>query len=252
MRYALLLLAACSGSGSVADGGNELRYQFRDAGDGWYVELDVKVANGNSTEVKAACQLADGRLVDVTPAEAGTSFKASPFLLNPLRAKPTRCEITLRAAAIGRPSQMIAQFCVGDPTAPGLCPPNRNVPETGPTGVRVQLISVKGEDADELGFPAHLTVRYRATASRDMVQGAYLVRTTTCPGRRTDETWHHELENLATGESFDAGQNTYKLGRPPRGTRCETRFGYARRVDGDVTPIATFCHVDETIKPGPC
>lgn len=249
MRW-LLVLAACGGnSGSVADGGNEVGYQLRKRDEGWYVELAIKLAKaGEQTSVKAACQLPDARLVDVPPPETGAEIKSSPFLLNPLRSKPVRCEITLRKTD----GNMLAQFCIGDPTKPGACPPNALVPQTGPTGLRAELVSVKSEPADNMGFPEHLTVAYRVTAARDMVRGAYLVRTTTCPGHRSDATWHSELENLAKGESFDAAQNTYKLGRPAPGTKCETTFGYSPHVDGEVTPIATFCHVDAKITEGPC
>ncbi len=39
---------------------------------------------------------------------------------------------------------------------------------------------------------------------------------------------------------------------PTAGTKCETQFGTADHVDGDVTHVATYCHVDDKITPGPC
>lgn len=140
------------------------------------------------------------------------------------------------------------RFCMDeDRFTRGACKPNI---VTGPAvnGLSARLESVKGEDKDSLGFPAHLTLYYVVTAHEDMPKGAYAVRTTSCGGS-SDSTWHSEAEMLRAGESFRAGQNTYRLGRPAAGTRCKTTFGFSPVVEGPVTVVGEACHVDDKIVP---
>ncbi len=264
MRYALavLALAACSDDrGPVTDGISRVHVHFNHSDDGWYFDLGYTVrlvhtlpTSAMGLMVKAACQVGPDRFVSNEPemarAEPGVAveLESHPFVIGELHEQPSLCDIAISEYSFSDRGAVLGEFCMTDKLVRGPCPPNQLTGDGGPTGISAVLLSIHGEDKDSIGFPAHLTVRYKYTAHRDMPKGAYFVRTTSC-GTGSDSTWHSELANLRAGESMLAGQNTYHIGRPRPGTKCETSFGYSPIVDGAITPIAKFCHVDDTITP---
>jgi hypothetical protein len=254
----LALLAACKGEQPIHDGISRLHVEYRGrAGEHW-VEAKYTVRLGHpptpgsmGVAVKAACQIGDQRLVVVEPGVQGAleqgvakELDAAPFLIHPLHADPSLCQLDFIEASFDAP-RPIATVCLRDKLEHAPCPPNTPHGTPGPTGVSATLDKVTGHDAED-PWPAHLTVEYTVTAHRDMAKGAYLVRATNCGGR-TDVTWHSDLEYLRAGESFDAAQNTYPIGRPSG--RCETEFGTATVVNGEVTAFAKFCHEGDRIVP---
>jgi hypothetical protein len=264
MRWWLALIAilGCKKDAPITDGVSRINVDYRAAGDRGYLDVsftvrlaDAPIVGSSGVALKAACQIGADRIVDDGPPTGKLAqgqpieFEDHPFITRSgLAESPSLCELELTEVSYQSASRSLGRFCVTDAVKAGPCPPNRPAGTPGPTGVTAALTSVVGEDADELGFPAHLTVRYRVTAHRDMPPNAWLVRETSC-GSRSDSTWHSELEHLRAGESFLAAQNTYRSGRPASGTRCTTRFGYASRVNGPTIELATFCHVDDRITP---
>jgi hypothetical protein len=261
----LLALAACKGPdlGPVHDGISRVTVRTR-SGDGYSIEVGFVVRlqqprradpDEDFFTIRAACQVGSDRIVDLDPEKVllkpgvGFEVEASPFLIHPLPAEPSLCDLEV----LDGDKTPIGRVCwSGGKVTEAACPPNGIAHAgVGPTGVTGIVSSVTPEDASG-GWPAHLTIRYRATAHTDMPRGAYLVRMTTCPGRRPDDTWHDELGYLRGGESITAGMNTYKLGRPAAGAACETELAYAASLHAETTVFATFCHRDTAVTPGPC
>jgi hypothetical protein len=264
-RWLVLVMAlvACKKDlGPVHDGISRVDVSVKSAlGDGYYLHISFTARTVKRSRhvldarILAACQLGPDRILAaesmMTALTEGETREASEdvFLLKPLPEEPTLCDLDFFDG-----DTSLARMCWNDGTiTEGPCAPNAisNV-GVGPTGLTTEITKVTPENADDMGFPAHLTVEYRATAHRDMPKGAYLVRRTSCPGLGADDTWHSELQYLRAGETILAAQNTYRLGRPPAGTPCETTLGFSPNVDGEVTKIATFCHRDTTITPGAC
>jgi hypothetical protein len=250
---------------TVRDGISQVRYSHAGKDEEAYLELHYTVRlaqaplpDSGGVAIRAACQVGSDRLVEVGPPQGrlvqGTAVEIedSAFLLHPLPETPSMCDLEFIEASFKDP-RSIGHACITDHVELAPCPPNRVADDgVGPTGITVVLTSVKGEDADSIGFPAHLTVAYKVTAHRDMPRGGYLVRRTSCPGARASDTWHSDLEHLRAGDSFVAAQNTYELGRPAPGTPCETSFGFSPRVNGPITEIRKLCHRDEKITHAPC
>lgn len=265
VRWMLLILAlaACKKDlGPVHDGISRVDVSVRSASeDGYYLEVSYTVRiqepakSAFGLSIVAACQVGAARLSNVEPVPAelapnvAQDHEDNVYLIHALPAKPTLCDLEFLDEDV-----RIGRVCWTDGVVTeAACPPNPVAGDgVGPTGLTGTVTKVTPEAADEIGFPAHLTVEYRATAHRDMPKGAYLVRTTSCPRLGDDDTWHAELQHLRPGETMWAAQNTYRIGRPPAGTPCETTLGFSPVVNGPVTPFATFCHRDTDIKPGGC
>jgi hypothetical protein len=265
----LLALGACKGEdlGPVHDGISRLRVRAVGSNDGYYVRVSFTarvqtIASkwSNGVSILAACQVGVDRLSFAEPAygalevAVAKDLEENVAITNVMPARPSACDLEFHVGQLddGPP---IARVCWSDGAIKtGACPPNViSSAGVGPTGVTAVLTKVTPEDADDIGFPAHLRIAYRVTAHRDMAKGAYFVRQTSCKGTsRNDDTWHSELQHLRAGESFTAEQNTYRIGRPAAGTPCETVFGTSPEVDGEVTELATFCHRDSAITTGPC
>jgi hypothetical protein len=263
-RWIVLVMAlvACKKDlGPVHDGISRVDVTIQSKmDDGYYLVVAYTARVQNPTKdprgitIVAACQVGADRLANRDPAGgdlvAGTAtdLESNLYIIHPLPAKPSLCDLEFLDGEVS-----IGRVCWTDGTVTEApCPPNRVADDgVGPTGLTAVVTKVTPEDADDIGFPAHLTVEYRATAHKDMPKGAYLVRVTSCP-RGSDDTWHSELGSMRAGETMWAAQNTYRIGRPARGAPCETTLGFSQVVDGEVTKIATFCHRDTAITPGAC
>jgi hypothetical protein len=230
-RWLLLLVACSSKEEPVRDGVSRVHVHVNDT----YLDLTYTLkllAKPDPLAInKAACQVGGDRFITQV-------YTSVDKLINGnLPGRPTTCELELYGE----------RFCMTDEHfTRGACAPN----PVGPANhlVSARLESVKGEDKDSLGFPAHLTLYYVITAHADLPKGAYAVQRTSC-GNGSDTTWHNEAQLLRAGESFRAGQNTYRLGRPAPGTMCRTTFSYAPAFNGELTVVGEACHVDDKIVP---
>ena len=218
------------------------------------LEFTVKLADplpdSRGITVKAACQVGADRLVDV----AQPAIKLAPrrpvkvdapmFVTELPPAMPSRCDYEIWERGVST-SRLLYRTCGHEDSPDKECPPNViSHAGVGPTGVTAVVSNVIAKDTS-------LQLRYRATAHQDMPSGAQLVRMTSCPGYRNDDTWH-EIGFLKTGESYAVSARTEKLGIPAPGTACETVLGYAPELHGEITELATFCHKDTAITPGEC
>ncbi|MBA3461286.1 MAG: hypothetical protein H0T46_15090 [Deltaproteobacteria bacterium] len=211
------------------------------------LKLEKLLDDSRGITVRAACQVGADRLVDVAQPTV-TLQPGRPVVIDVplfqatmLPATPTSCEYQVSERGLTS-SRVLATRCDGND---GPCAPNViSRAGAGPTGVTggVSNVIAKGKS---------LQIRYRATAHQDMPRGAHLVRMTSCKGHRNDDSWH-ELGFLKAGESIALTALTEKIGLPPPGTGCETVLGYSPERLGEITDLATFCHRDAVITPGPC
>jgi hypothetical protein len=211
-----------------------------------------------SAGVRAACQVGNDRFVGETPGNSvalvqGTAVELEDivyFMATKLPDESSLCDLEISERDLDA-RRVLGRFCMRDTITRGPCPPNRIADDgVGPTGVTAVLTSVEGRGAYS-SFPAHLAARLKFTAHRDMPADARLAQTTSC-GDRSEKTSWSDLGILRAGESALEDWKGFDIGRPRRGTKCETQFAYDPGLGADTTPIATFCHVDETITPGHC
>ena len=239
----LVALGACKGEPPAGVSGWSARSKTSVK---FTVRLEKPLADSQGITLKAACQVGADRLVDVaqstSPLQPGKAVELDLSLFSdPLPATPSSCEYEVSERGLTS-SHVIAMRC---DDKDGACPPNViSRAGAGPTNVSAGLSNVIPKDK-------HLQLRYRATAHKDMPRGAHLVRMTSCKGHRNDDSWH-ELGFLKAGESIARSALTEKLGLPPPGTPCETVLGYSPERLGEITDLATFCHRDAIITPGPC
>lgn len=217
------------------------------------LKLEKPLDDSRGITVKVACQLGADRLVDVAQPTI-TLLPGRPVVVDVplfeterLPAEPSSCEYEISERGLAT-SRLLSRRCISDRKSlvEQACPPNViSRAGAGPTGVTGAVSNVIANDAT-------LQIRYRATAHQDMPRGAHLVRMTSCTGHRNDDSWHAELGFLKAGESLVLSALTEKVGRPAPATPCETVLGYSPELHGEITDLATFCHRDAVITPGPC
>lgn len=255
----LVALGACKGDRpeGAPEGVFDVRIKVEEHG-AVYLKLDLALRvraprrETATVAVRTVCQIGADRLLSLDPWPANlqpgvtADLESHPFVRHPLPARPTLCEVEV-LDAMTRDAVSLGRVCweqgkiVYKP-----CPPNVISSATaGATGVTAVVSRVTTTSA-------HLRIRYRATAHRDVPRGAHLVRMTSCKGHRNDDSWHTELGFLRAGESLALSVAAENIGVPAAGASCETVLGYSPELHGEITDLATFCHRDAVITPGPC
>ena len=124
----------------------------------------------------------------------------------------------------------------GDSIKRGPCAPNHVIGDGGPDGDERRARERRRRGQGQHRFPGaphaslqgHRASRYgegRVLRSRDLVR----------PRRRLDVA-PRARERCARASRCSPAQNTYHIGRPTPARQCETRFGYAPKVDGAIAP----------------